>query len=150
MAESMKFISDADEDILLLNADGNPRAPYILEERTYVAAETIAVGDYVSLNVASTFNMNEVAEANSGQVDGRCYAGVALEAGGAGAKIRVLKKGMCEVSSLASAAKGAPLYPTTTNGAVDDTPAGDAVLGIALETAGGAPELIYAWINAPF
>jgi hypothetical protein len=144
----MKFITDADEEVLVPAVGG---VFHILEEDTFISAEAITVGDMCSRNVGATVDMREIVPSNSGQADGKAYCGVALTAAGAaGVKVRVLKRGMCEVSVLANAAKGATLYPTATNGALDDAPVGDQPLGVALELAGGAPELIYAWINAPF
>lgn len=148
LAQPMKFATDADEDILVPATAG--QIPLILEEDIFISAEAIALGDLVSRNIGATVNMREIVPANSGQSDGRAYCGVALNAAtAAGQKVRVLKRGICEVLAFTACAKGAELYPTATNGQVDDAVVGTQVVGRALETAGGAPELIYAFISCP-
>ena len=147
MAEAMKFIRDADADIDITK--------YLeLETAVYIANATIAIGDWVALDIAATPAPEKVVLCDVDLAGARCCVGCAMEAAVAGEKVKVLKKGLHPAANcLTGAALGGILYVLdTAPGRADDAVPADATehvaVGVALLLA--ADNVAPAWVNAPF
>jgi len=125
---------------------------------TFIASGAITAGQTVALNILKTADGDKaifVVPSATGTDDTTCFVGVAITAAGAGDKVDVCVRGVCEATVLTGAAKGKLLYITSTAGALDDAagsaPASDSVpVAVALETRGGGTGPITVFVRGTF
>jgi len=102
-------------DIVVTAAQVEAIDPLQAEIYNFIAAETITQGQIVYMTTTGTVG---VADAN---VAGKQQArGVALNGGGAGQAISVLKRGRCAGFTVSGVNASAPLYLSDTAGALAD------------------------------
>ena len=103
-------------DIAITAAQVEAIDPLQAEIYNFVAAETITQGQIVYMTTSGTVG---VADANgAGKQQAR---GVALNGGGAGQAISVLKRGRCAGFKVSGVNASAPLYLSNTAGALATT-----------------------------
>lgn len=103
-------------DIALTAAQIAPVYPEKAEILDFIAAATITAGQALYQTSAGKVNL---ADGNgSGTLQ---FRGIALNGGGAGQAISVLKKGHCYGFTVSSVAYDAPLYLSDTAGALGDS-----------------------------
>jgi len=119
---------------------------------TFIAAAAIAAGEVVSLDAAQTADGDKaifVQPSDASDTALSCPVGVALAAAGAGEKVEVCVRGVCEANLLACT-QGDVLTHTATAGSLDTIAAAtDPQVAIALETA-GAPGTFTVYVRGAF
>lgn len=122
------------------------------QTETFIAASAVVAGDVVSLDASQAADGDKaikVRKGDTGSTDAVCAVGVALASAGAGEKVEVCVRGVCEANTAAHA-KGDVLTLTATAGRLGTIAAATAPqVAVSLDGAAG-PGLSTVFVRGAF